>query len=197
MRILKKALTVFIVIIFTGITAYAEEPKTKKEEIPADIPPEIGKQIKKLRSLNAIKRRDAARKLGEMGEKAVPAIPFLIELLADDARLVNYTRKGPVKSTIATYVGEDAAKALSKIGTPAIEPLIPKLKDSNPNTRKYAAFALGLIKDKKAVEPLINALGDDDPLVQRYVTYALGKITGEDFGDDKAKWQKWLKEHNK
>ena len=59
-------------------------------------------------------------------------------------------------------VRRDAAAALGKIGTPAVEPLIAALKDNDSGVRRYAAAALGKIKDARAVEPLIDALRDVD-----------------------------------
>ena len=89
-------------------------------------------------------------------------------------------------------VREAAAKALGEIKDPrAVEPLISALKDVNWRVRDAAAEALGEIKDPRAVEPLISALKDVDVLVREAAAKALRKITGQDFGWDQAKWQKW------
>jgi len=53
-------------------------------------------------------------------------------------------------------VRESAAKALGKIGEPAVEPLIRALKDKDENVRDGAAAALGKIGDRRAVEPRIG-----------------------------------------
>lgn len=70
-----------------------------------------------------------------------------------------------------------AGKALAKIGTPAVDPLIAALRDGpNPNGRQFAAYALGEIKDLRAVEPLIAAMNDPNAHVQFEAFYALVKI---------------------
>lgn len=74
----------------------------------------------------------------------------------------------------------------------AVEPLIATLKDDdNGYVRAMAAWALGQIKDRRAVEPLIAAITDESSDVKKMAPLALKEITGEDFGKDPAKWQKW------
>ncbi len=57
-------------------------------------------------------------------------------------------------------VQEAAVNALSKIGEPAVEPLISiiKSKDTNMTAKINSAIILGNIGDRRAVEPLINKL---------------------------------------
>lgn len=69
-----------------------------------------------------------------------------------------------------------AAQALTIIGTPAVEPLIPMLKNKDPKMRQWAANTLGMIKDNRAVLPLIEILSDNDMEVHMGVTYALGEL---------------------
>uniref|UniRef100_A0A7C2K2T5 HEAT repeat domain-containing protein n=1 Tax=candidate division WOR-3 bacterium TaxID=2052148 RepID=A0A7C2K2T5_UNCW3 len=72
-----------------------------------------------------------------------------------------------------------------------IEPLISALKDVNWHVREAVAYALGEIKDLRAVEPLISALKDVNSSVRRAAAKALEEITGQNFGEDQAKWQEW------
>ena len=69
-----------------------------------------------------------------------------------------------------------ARKALAKIGEPAVLPLIGALKEGNENARKWAAWALGEIRDKRAVKPLIGLLNDPYYDVRWHATVALGLI---------------------
>lgn len=69
-----------------------------------------------------------------------------------------------------------AAKALEKLGKPAIIPLIHLLQDEDPGIRGYAASILGKIGDPKAVRPLLHALQDDNPVVRMFVADSLGAI---------------------
>jgi len=54
--------------------------------------------------------------------------------------------------------------------------LVAALKDHDPDVRREAAKALGLIKDARAAGPLMEALRDRDTNVRVYAAYALGEI---------------------
>jgi HEAT repeat protein len=75
----------------------------------------------------------------------------------------------------------DAVGALKKIGSPAIEPLIQLLNNENDVLRRRAVQTLGLIKDVRAIEPLIQSLMDDDAGVRICAVGAL-----ENIGDNSA-----------
>ena len=82
-----------------------------------------------------------------------------------------------------------------KLGdTQKIEFLITALKDKDVIVRRAAAWALRKLKDPRAVEPLIPALKDEYSWVREAAAEALEEITGEDFGEDEAKWRDWLGE---
>ena len=86
-----------------------------------------------------------------------------------------------------------AASALGeKKETRAVEPLIGILKnDKQGYVRAMAAWALGEIKDRRAVEPLIDAITDESNDVRKAAPLALKEITGQDFGQEPAKWKEW------
>ena len=73
-------------------------------------------------------------------------------------------------------LGRQPIEISTRIGKPAVKPLIADLKDNDPLVRSNAVQALGVIKDSRAVEPLIAALNDKDPLIQRQAVKALGRI---------------------
>jgi len=75
-----------------------------------------------------------------------------------------------------------------------IEGIIATLKDEDGDVRRVAVWALEELKDLRAVEPLISALKDEDMRIRFWAVKALEKITGEDFGEDEAKWRDWLGE---
>lgn len=89
------------------------------------------------------------------------------------------------------------AWAIADIGKPAVEPLIAALnnKDSDEYIRKRAPVALWKIGDPRAVEPLIAALKDEDVYVRKSAKEALEKISGNNLGQDHAKWQAWWAEN--
>ncbi|MFQ6078745.1 MAG: HEAT repeat domain-containing protein [Thermodesulfobacteriota bacterium] len=152
-----------------GLVGYAQ-PDIPRGDIPSHIPAHVRQQIKRLYSPARIERAHAAIHLGQMGAQAVPAIPFLIGMLGDSTQLV------AEPEGVATSPGAEAARALVRIGKPAVEPLIAALKDEDSYIRGYAAEALGEIGDPRAVEPLIAALEDKDPSVSEKVAWALGEI---------------------
>jgi len=104
------------------------------------------------------------------------------------------------------------ADALSKIGIPAVDPLI-NILESDPdydNCRKsIAACTLGKIKDKQALNSLNKALKSDSPLVRFWSCFALfnigdskkadktlKKFTNENLGNDSKKWAEWWKKNS-
>jgi len=71
----------FLLFLFGGDGR--TQPTISKEKIPVDISPEVKEQILRLYSQDIKERANAIFALGEMRERAIPAIPFLIALLKD------------------------------------------------------------------------------------------------------------------
>lgn len=165
----------FIISIGFGGLSYAQ-PKIPKENIPSDISSNVRKQIERLYSTESKERVEGAYYLGKMGAKAVPAIPFLIAILQDDAVVQKATLFSFPFYEWHSPAGE-AARALSKIGKPSVKPLIAAFKDKDENVRMNVAWALGKIGDKQAIEPLITALKDENSGVRWWVADALGNIS--------------------
>jgi len=103
-------------------------------------------------------RWGVANALGELGDQA--AIDPLIKALNDEVR----------------YVREGAASALQRIGKPAVKKLIASLDNPSPNVRRWAAWALGKIKDQRAANGLIKGLQDSDSGVQFAAEVALTEL---------------------
>jgi HEAT repeat protein len=111
-------------------------------------------------------RRNAAVSLGAMGGQAEVALPALVDaLLSDDSPAVQ----------------DEAARAIAKVGPPAIPVLERLLQDDEPQARKRAAAALGSMgPPAKAVrDALIAALNDADADVRLTAAESLWAITGE------------------
>ncbi len=79
----------------------------------------------------------------------------------------------------------------------AVPQLINCLQDHSKDVRVETAWTLKEIGDKRAVGALIETLGDKELLVRIRVESALESITGQKFGKDVEKWQKWLEQNRK
>ncbi|MFA6056254.1 MAG: HEAT repeat domain-containing protein [Thermodesulfovibrionales bacterium] len=172
-----------LAILLTGISLVIfghsySQPRILSENLPKNIQPEVRQLIEKLYSEDPGERGKALIKLGEIGQKAVPAIPFIIGMLSDTKSFSVQSQTSLVETAV---LSKEAIKVLTIIGQPAVGPLIKALRDRNSIVRKNAAEALGEIKDKSATDPLITALEDDDGTVRQYAAEALGKI-----GDNRA-----------
>ena len=172
-----------LAILLTGISfvifgqSYSQ-PRILSENLPKNIQPEVSQLIEKLHSEDPGERGKALIKFGEIGQKAVPAIPFIIGMLSDTKSFSVQNQTSLVETSV---LSKEAIKVLTIIGQPAVEPLIKALRDKNGIVRTNAAEALGEIKDKRALDPLITALEDDDATVRQFAAEALGKI-----GDNRA-----------
>ena len=102
---------------------------------------------------------EAAEALGNLGdEKAVG--PLITALKRDEFSGVRWK----------------AAEALSKLGNPAVGPLIAALQYPDDDVRWKAAIALGEIGNPDAIDPLIALLADDDRFVRSRAAHALSMI---------------------
>ncbi len=77
----------------------------------------------------------------------------------------------------------------------AIKPLIEALNDTDGAVRMNAAYSLGDINDISAIDPLIRTITNCNYVNNIRICEAskssLKKITGQDFGENKEKWQEW------
>jgi len=129
--------------------------RVKPPDPPADL-------MAGLRSKDAISRRHAAEKLGEI--RARGAIRALASLVSD----------------VEPAVREAAAFALGQIADHAVKAIVIRaLSDKNADVRASAAFALGMMADKSAAQALSEALDDDEPSVRSAAAAALGLLHDE------------------
>lgn len=90
----------------------------------------------------------------------------------------------------------EAALDLSRLGDErAVEPLVEALEDQdNDELLRYKAMrALGGLRDRRAIAPLIEVLGDKNAGIRSTAASELMRITGQSFGEDRAKWEEWLR----
>jgi HEAT repeat protein len=167
----------------------------RMKDPPAEVEPAVREQLlTNLRHENVLFRLNTMELLARM--KARWAVPALIDMLDDPAGNSNMNPR------------EVAAGALARIGDPAaVEPLIARLDTGDlPSRQAAAAAALGQLGDPRAIPPLIAYLehiagyqfsmtGESwQPyfkLVRPVPVEALKSITGQNFGEDAAKWREW------
>ena len=122
-------------------------------------------------------KRKAVMALGEI--KDARAIPCLSAGLKDG------------NSTVRMM----AAWGLTHLGERAMTPLLAELADKNSPGRSDAAYALGKLNQAAAIEPLIAALKEKDEGLRKESAKALSRLTGQDFGESAADWQKWWEQN--
>jgi len=165
-------------------------PSIPRERIPADAPPDVRRPLEQLYSRDAVTRGYGAFAIGRLGDRAEVAVPFLIAMLDDDAKL-EWEVKDPEpldameerrRRAVGLYEGQqtspgrEAARALAILCAKAPPALVEALKSPEAAVRRNAAEALGGIRDKVAVAPLTALLRDEETTVRERAAYALGRL---------------------
>jgi HEAT repeat protein len=112
--------------------------------------------------ISALGREDVTDSLVEMGILAVA--PLVQALKHEKDGLIKY----------------NAALVLSKIGTPAMDPLLESMDYDDADVRLEAVWALGEIGDERAVEPLVEALKDEDWYVRKQAASSLCNLRNQE-----------------
>jgi HEAT repeat protein len=128
----------------------------------------VAEARKNLNSLDPEVRAAAARLLGEKNDKE--SVPRLVQMLDDKDDM--YSREDDEGVRLA------ASRAMVKIGSPSVQPLIGILGSRRPEVRAGAARTLGKIGSQRAVDPLIRLTDDQDPDVRRAAIHSLRSIGG-------------------
>ena len=169
------------VMLFLAISYSSEatEPRAQDGAVAAD----VMRQIAKLQSGSPKQIIDASQELAEMGPKAAPSVPYLIELIDSNEKYESLWEKiwnsVAILNSSCRYVNYESQHALIRIGKPAVEPLSAALlKHPRSRVRGNAAIVLGNIKDLWSVGPLIESLRTDDSYeVRMWSADALGKMS--------------------
>jgi HEAT repeat protein len=175
MKRFSKIITVFLTLLAISMGGISHSQDTS-------VPDSIKKQIEYLKRGSSKQKIETARALGNMGADAVPAVPYLIELLGTSLKYKNIWNR--VWNTITIFsnsgfsVAWESRQALIKIGNPAVGQLSYALTNHlKVPVRFHVALALGEIKDVTSVDALITALQKDiDPKVRMVAAEALGKM---------------------
>ena len=152
--------------------------------------PAVKPLIQSLKDIDYTVREKAAGALGKMRDiRAVEPLIQALKDLADEQEFLSRQWKVMAKSFMTKPLSQvqreedcsralnSIAKALVRIGKPAVEPLIFELRDRHYAVRMKAAWALGMIGDKRAVEPLLQVIEEDkEKIVQDEASGALTHI---------------------
>ena len=132
--------------------------------VQAVVEPKTGD--KEVDQTNDTLRPIAVQALGRIGPASAAAIPKLFPKTGD----------GRLAEGKWQWLDSDMARTLGRIGKPAIPALIRALQSKDPDLRRFAAQALGQMRDEagEAVPALIAAL--DDPALEATVANTFGRI---------------------
>ena len=86
-----------------------------------------------------------------------------------------------------------AASSLAQLhDATVVDPLLKLLPDLQfPWTQANVIGVLGAMGNRKAVPAIIPCLGSQAPVLRSAAARALNQLTGENFGEDPARWQAW------
>lgn len=164
--------TIGLLMALPGATAYAQTT-VPKEKIPAGVSAEVRAEIERL-YLKTDDVVQAAGKLGSMGERAAPAIPFLIGLLKGGSSLECVTEGNQRFCGFGLEKGA-AAAALAGIGAPALAPLLAQAKAADEEAAGGAIMALARMKNPTATASLMRSAKDPKYPHRRLVARELGR----------------------
>jgi HEAT repeat protein len=140
--------------------------------------------IRQLQSPMPAERAAAACALGRMEARANDAVPALVNLLSDGARVAKTCGNQPpfedeewqpdYETVKETTVGEAATHALMAIGPASLDALIDNLTtNASWRARKNAAWALAHRGNERAMRQMLVALRDEAWQVRAEAAYAL------------------------
>ncbi len=163
---------ILCLLVVVTASACSDTPRDRIErlEIRSIVQSDVQIHIENLTSARARERGRAIVALSSLGQKAEPAIPYLIILLDDDA-ICN-------RLNLST-VGDYAKGALCSIGKPSVEPLHYAVTNRTIVTAKghaLALLALGQLGDARVVEEVIMNLSAQDRSTRRAAAEALRNL---------------------
>ena len=148
---------------------------------PTPTAKDLSAVIDMLRSPDPVVRTGVACSRHVFNASAAAAIPALIEMLDDDEPVAPEVCRedgrpwwGDERRPITP--GQEAARALVRIGSASFDPLLKRLTSAGPTGRRNAAWALGALDDQRAVPSLIAALKDAEMAVREQASWALGAL---------------------
>ena len=169
---------------FAGVmfcSAMFAQTTVPRENIPTGVSPEIREEIERL-YLKTTDVVQAAEKLGAMGARAAPAIPFLMGLFKGGDSL-ECVQEGRTQFCGFGLEKGAAGAALAMIGAPALPPLLETLKTGDEDAASGAIAALARMKDPRASAALIQFAKDARYVHRKAIPSELGRSEDPQAGD--------------
>jgi HEAT repeat protein len=171
-RCVRPAATRLVAVSTIAMAVHAQQqPPTAKD---------LSAVIDMLRSPDPIVRVSVACSRDVFNESATPAIPALVDLLNDaepvSPEVCREDRRRWWGDEQPITAGQEAARALVRIGIATFDPLVKALGHPGATARRNAAWALGALDDQRAVAPLLGSLRDTDDDVRKQASWALGAL---------------------
>lgn len=153
-------------------------------------------------ALTSLDRAEVSRLIRErcLNEKdpKIRRAALMLSFVIDDLMFDAYLMSAAKNAEEPPDVRSGAILGLGMRGSRASVPmLVNMLSEEKGDIAESAAYALGAIGDMKAFRPLldtIRSLRNGPPqkaALKDVAVFALRLMTGQDFGDDTAKWEKW------
>jgi HEAT repeat protein len=159
------------VLLAAAPAVHAQQAPTAKD---------LATVIDMLRSPDPVVRVGVACAKDVFNASATAAIPALIELLNDaepvSPEVCREDRRRWWGDEQPITGGQEAARALVRIGIASFDPLVKALGSSGATARRNASWALGALDDQRAVTPLIGSLRDSEDGVREQAAWALGAL---------------------
>lgn len=197
--------TVFLSALATLMVAtpVAGAPAGPRKGVPAALPQAIRQELEAIQSPDARVRHAALQRLGQMGEKATPAVPFLTGMLGEDhvwrlvasrvriqtpaisaARALREITKGAGAKHLDKALRHDNWVVRANLvwvlhgntSPAAVELLARAAGDRNVQVRLLAVSGLGRCDDKAAISAMVAALKDTEPRVRARAAYGLTAV---------------------
>jgi HEAT repeat protein len=157
----------------------AAMPNVQAQQTPTA--KDLSAVIDMLRSPDPVVRTGVACSRHVFNASASAAIPALIDMLDDDEPVAPEVCRedgrpwwGDDRRPITP--GQEAARALVRIGSASFDPLLTTLTGLGPTGRRNVAWALGALHDRRAVPSLIASLKDAEMAVREQASWALGAL---------------------
>ena len=141
-NIIAFALVLSVMCVIAAPALLAQDAAAPAADPKAQAAAELNSLIEKLGSNSTPERAEAAFKIGNFGLTGTSAIPALIAMIGDEAKI----------GSSPTTPGGNARKALAQIGPPAVKPLALLYNTGTPADRENVLKTFDLMEkpEKKA-----------------------------------------------